>query len=265
MVLLQFRIFSCLYNIWIDFHDIFGYMWVGIYFKDCPTYLHFFHVSAPAISLPMDVVDAGVVQGSIPGTLVGRRAELTTGVRGNALVCDGSDWPCVDYGEHFDQCYHNPDMCTEGVTMSFWVSQNVYQGVIFSTGYQSNTVGHTINFPGFGKMVFVTSHNTSNDYYEVHGWGGDHLHKWRYVVATWYLGEGITIYINGCDADPGKSKGYAKTASRRKPNTARGSIQIGLGSGYNGLMMLDEFFIWHERLSPEQIWQLYTQGGNALG
>ena len=212
----------------------------------------------------MDSVEAGVVQGSIPGTLVGWYAELTKGVVGNALKCDGFDYPCMNYGEHFDKCYHNPDMCTEGITMSFWVSQINYRGEIYRAGAVPNGgVGYLIDFPNPTFIGFHTFHNTSHDSYTMDGWEGDG--QWRYLLITWYLGEGITVYINGCDADPEKNKGYAKTESRRGPNTIKEPILIGQAIAMNAYLMLDEFLIWHKRLSPEQIWQLYTQGGKVLG
>ena len=161
----------------------------------------------------------------------------------------------------FDKCYHNPDMCTKAITMSFWVSQINYQGQIYTTGaFPYDSVGYLIDFPDPRYIGFHTWHNTSHDSYIMTGWAGDD--QWRHLLITWYLGEGITVYINGCDADPEKIKGYAKTESRRRPNTQtiKDPILIGRALAMNAYLMLDEFLIWHKRLSPEQIWQLYTQG-----
>ena len=208
----------------------------------------------------MEVVKEGVLQGSIPGTLVGRRAELTTGVVGNGLKCDGWDPKCVDYGYHFDECYHNPDLCTEGVTMAFWIQKDAYVGEVFTTGRRRDNVGHHISVEYFGQLFFATFHNTSYDYYiEPYGWGG--RAQWKHLAFTWYYGEGIVVYFNGCDADPDKSRGFANTKPRKITNSAIQPILVSQGGYGNGDLVLDEFIIWHEKLSPEQIWQLYIQGG----
>ena len=207
----------------------------------------------------MEVMDAGVVQGSLLGTVM-NGAALTTGLVGKALKLDGNDqW--LDYGNHFDECYHIPDHCSQGITISYWIIMHAYQGMIFTTGNIPKAAGYYIFYGSTGRMSFSAKYESMFDYYKIPDWP---LNQWRHVTFTWTFQEGIIIYINGCNADPGNSLGYAYSTERSKPITERHNMKIGHADarGYAS-MTLDEFFIWHQKLSSEDIWQLYTQGGTV--
>ena len=198
-----------------------------------------------------------VVQGSIPGTVISG-ATLTKGVVGQALKLDGIS-QYVDYGTHFDECFHMPDLCTDGVTFSFWVAMHSV-GIIFTTGNHVNTMGFYAAYIG-GKLMLNTLNSTTWDRYVISDWP---INQWRHVVLTWSSADGLVLYINGCNADPGKSSGFAFTASRTMPNNLRFNIRIGKPPPpFNifAAMTLDEFLVWHEILSPKHVWQLYVQGG----
>ena len=213
------------------------------------------YVSAPEVSLRMDHINAGVVQGSIPGTIIGG-ATLTEGVVGNALKLNGVD-QYVEYGTHVDECYHTPDLCTDGVTFSFWVIMHGH-GQIFTSGNNPYAVGFFFTYLPGDELFLSALYASAWDNYRIAEWPSN---QWRHVVVTWALGDGLTLYLNGCNADPGKSSGFAVTVPRLMRHTRTDQILIGKANSFGSpaSMTLDEFFIWHEILSPDHIWQLYVQ------
>ena len=205
----------------------------------------------------MDNVDSDVIQGTILGTIIGG-ATLTKCVVGNALRLNGVD-QYVDYGTHVNGCYHIPDLCTNGVTFSFWVIMHGH-GIIFTSGNNPHTVGFYFNYLAGDSMFLSATHSLGWDKYTSPVWPSN---KWRHAVVTWSLEDGLTLCINGCNADPGKSLGFADRGPRLLPHTGTERILIGKSNNFAMYtrMTLDEFFIWHEILSPEHIWQLYVQAG----
>ena len=88
--------------------------------------------------------------------------------------------------------------------------------------------------------------------------------QWLHLTVTWKTSEGISVYLNGCDMDPGSKKGYAYTNPRSKPVARWYPFKVGSGiSGWrdDDGTTVDELYIWHATLDPMQIWQLYIQGG----
>ena len=87
--------------------------------------------------------------------------------------------------------------------------------------------------------------------------------QWLHVVITWTLGDGITVYLNGCDMDPDGDKRYAYSMQRTDPASRRYTFKVGSGRVFdkNFKGIIDELYIWYESLTPRQIWKLYIQGG----
>ena len=79
----------------------------------------------------MDVVDNGAVLGDLDGILTGG-ASIKPGKIGSALHVNGNHY--VSYGRHVDECYHNPDKCSDGITWSLWLNLHAYESIIMDTG-----------------------------------------------------------------------------------------------------------------------------------
>ena len=82
----------------------------------------------------MDETIGGVIQGTLSGSMT-TGAALVAAQVGNGLYTDGKTGH-VDYGDHYAECCHNPDMCAQGVTFAMWIKRgsNTGDGIIFDSG-----------------------------------------------------------------------------------------------------------------------------------
>ena len=221
-----------------------------------------YHISVPTFWLPMDDSDGGVLHGCISGVIWGG-ATIISGKVGSALSLNGNN-QYVDYGFHLDKCYHNPDMCRDGVTYSMWLNMHAYNGVILNSGATFSA--------GFGYYILVTSGReikisvkTTTMYYQYMA-PDFPLNEWVHVVFTWSLSNTglIHLYINGCDADA--TNGYAYNMARFVSLTLTGKFQLGTGS-FNDVFLfadadIDELIFWNQVLQPLEVSQLYIFGGD---
>ena len=93
----------------------------------------------------MDEVIGNVVQGSITGTMT-FGATLVSAQIGHGLYTDGNTGH-VNYGNHYTECYHIPDMCVQGVTFALWIKRGGGTGtgiVLYTGGYEYVSKGMKI-------------------------------------------------------------------------------------------------------------------------
>ena len=105
-------------------------------------------IVVPDVSLPMDEVIDNVVQGSITGTMT-FGATLVSAQFSHGLYTDGKTGH-VNYGNHYTECYHIPDMCVQGVTFALWIKRGGGTGsgiVLYTGGYEYDSKGMKINIP----------------------------------------------------------------------------------------------------------------------
>ena len=207
----------------------------------------------------MDIAIGNVLVGTISGTLNGG-ATLETGVIGQALSTNGNQF--VDFGKHQDECYYNPRVCSIGVTFSLWIYTRA-PSVIFDTGgLFTEAAGFAIQLHDDGVMKISVKSKSFYEYYEVPDWK---LYEWTHVVTTWGPGQEIRLYIEGCDVDVTGEKGYYSSRGRTFGISRNLRFLVGRKDTTNRFsnMNLDELHIWHDILSPIQVWQLYLQGGRS--
>ena len=82
----------------------------------------------------MDEAIGNDVQGSFIGTMT-TGAALVNAQVGKGLYTDGQTGH-VNYGNHYNECCHNPDMCTQGVTFGMWIKRGsgATAGIILDSG-----------------------------------------------------------------------------------------------------------------------------------
>ena len=207
----------------------------------------------------MNVESGGIIQGSLLGTTHG--ATLTQGVIGNALYTDGISHQFVIFGSHPNECFHDPDMCREGVTYALWMQPSSPGTILTSGGYRYNSNGYLIHIAKDGILKIASKFTSAYDYYKIPNW---HLDQWKHIVFTWARQGGIRLFINGCDADPNNSLGYYSQENRREATTLNFALIIGAaknGTGAYCKVLVDELYAWHVLLQPSQIWKLYTRQG----
>ena len=82
----------------------------------------------------MDEDMGNVVQGSFNGTMTGGASMVFARV-GKGLYTNGQTGH-VNYGNHYTECCHNPDMCVQGVTFAMWIKRDnaADEGIILDSG-----------------------------------------------------------------------------------------------------------------------------------
>ena len=115
------------------------YLHNGISYTDKTTSLYWIRSKivvhlVPDVSLPMDQATGNIVQGTLSGTMT-TGASIVAAQVGNGLYTDGQKGH-VDFGTHYTQCCHNPDMCAQGVTFAMWIKRGRHadDGIIFESG-----------------------------------------------------------------------------------------------------------------------------------
>ena len=212
----------------------------------------------------METINGITLQGSIPGIVYGA-PYLTTGIAGNALYLDGYR-KYVDLGVHPKKCFYFPEACAGGVRYSLWLLVHSGYGTVFDNG------GHGKGYCGYfmrrrkdnnGGNVMVPV-RTSSLIETCLGTIIPHA-EWNHIVFTWSRGNGIRMYMNGCDADPGGRHGYYQNQTHSKSFNAERKFFLGRNTleGQYGNLNIDELFIWHQVLQPAQVWRLFLQGGVA--
>ena len=90
----------------------------------------------------MDETLNDVVEGSMSGTMTSGAALVAAQV-GNGLYTDGQTGH-MSYGNHYTECCHIPDVCTQGVTFAMWIKRGIGTGrgiVLHTGGYERNSKG----------------------------------------------------------------------------------------------------------------------------
>ena len=221
-------------------------------------------ISAHRIRLTMDSHDASTVYGDLVGTIVGNIG-FSPGIKGDAA----NFWhktSYIDYGIHPAECFHAPKKCTNGVTFAMWIKPSTIQPkamtmVLDTGGNYMLGLGYVIGFDthkkygGIGMEVKTARVRYANTQPLQTG-------LWSHVIFTWSENNLILIYTNGCLAKTHDPDFWTEI---QLPPT---DVVFSLGAssttraGYPTCsMLLDEFIVWHVVLSPDQVWQLFQQGG----
>lgn len=190
-------------------------------------------------------------KGSNHGKLSGN-FHLIPGIVGSALALDGiSSFVELGYLQH--SCLRDPDSCTTGLTLMFWIKIPVFEGnkIILQLGKHRFSRGFTIWTRHRGKKMVGLSINTRKK---------SHVTKlewnpryWTHLTIVWNKPKSkLQVYFN-CTLMPeekvrvtSKNVGYAQTPrplvlganSEKKKSTP---------------VMVDEFAIWNDTLTKEKI------------
>ena len=211
----------------------------------------------------MENIIGRTVEGSLPGTVVGAPS-LTTGIAGNALYLGGSG-KYVDLGAHPGKCFSDPEACDDGITFSLWLLvHSGWTGTVFDNGeHGTGSQGYFMRRTGRGTGGTMMVNVKTNLLIETYRGPIIPYAEWKHIVFTWSRGNGIRGYMNGCDADPDGRHGYYQYRARTDSFTVVNKFFLGRNTqlGQYGNQNIDEFYIWQEVLQPDQVWQLFLQGG----
>ena len=221
-------------------------------------------ISEPHVILSMDVINLyliGYVNGSSVNGVITNGPVITFGQHDGALETNGVN-QSVNFGDHRTQCFHLPDRCNMGVTYAVWLQRMRWASLevfVDTGGYYLASIGYAMVQNAHGRMVILVHYQTHYYRATVLTWP---LDRWGYIVWTWDVIEGITVYMNGCRLGPD----IVTYSVQRRTHAIAWYVKFVVGSSalgfYHSRMKMDDFVIWHRVLAENQVWQLYVNGGN---
>ena len=198
--------------------------------------------------------------GDLTPTVAGAPApSLVPGKVGSALRLEGAE---LNYGQPSTECFYDVGLCTEGMTVSLWVkfyaSSTSPQMILDGGGFYPQTKGMSMFLSGHGFIQINIFDD--NDRYIIEAPCGDPS-NWQHIIFTWKVLKNILLYLNGCPA------GVQIDPTPHGPVTTPADFKIGGnlwgGAGERGNIALDHVLMWYGVLTPEEVWQLYVQGGQV--
>ena len=196
---------------------------------------------------------SGDLTPTITGTPV---PSLVPGQIGSALRLEGAE---LTYGQPTTECFYDVALCTNGLSVSLWVkfhtSAPLRQMILDGGGFYGVTKGMSLFLSNgvFGANIFDNNK-------EYKGWAPyDDLFHWQHIAFTWKVSTDTLLYLNGCPA------GTSPKQQPHGPVTWADDFKIGGnrwgGAAERGNISLDHVLMWYDVLTPEEVWQLYVQGG----
>ena len=207
--------------------------------------------------------------GDITPTVAGTPApRLVDGKVGTALRLEGAE---LNYGRP-NECFYNIDLCTNGLSISMWVKyfyinpdtdglgQPEGENVILDGGgFYPECQGLHLSRTEYTNFQVNIFDSTTNHYGNVPY--GDEL-VWKHLVFSWKgNSEPIDLYQNGC-LGFGSSTVVAGAARTTSYDFKIGGNGRG-GAVQRGNFALDHVLMWYRALTPDEVWQLYVQGGQV--
>ena len=185
---------------------------------------------------------------------------LVPGKVGSALRLDGAE---LNYGNPTTECFYDISMCTNGLSVSLWVKYHAISTtapriILDGGGFYGATRGLTVFRAGAG--VIAVNIYTDNNKYNSRA-PHDDWFEWQHIAFTWKVSNDILLFLNGCPA------GIPRALEPHGPVTVPPTLIIG-GNIWGpdedrGNIALDHVLMWYRVLTPDEIWQLYIQGGQV--
>ena len=200
--------------------------------------------------------------GDITPTVDGAPApSLVPGKVGTALRLEGAE---LNYGRP-NECFYNITLCTNGLSVSLWVKYYAIQaggeGVILEGGgFYPESQGFHLSRNSYTNFQ-VNIFDDTWDHFGNVPYGDEFV--WKHLVFTW-KGKTfpISLYQNGCLGEGGSLLRPVLASRSRTEDFKIGGNGQG-GAGQRGNIALDNVLMWYHALTPEEVWQLYVQGGEV--
>ena len=194
---------------------------------------------------------SAIFEGSVPPLLIPGKVGTVLWMNRTAL----------NYGQPVTECFYNLNVCSAGLTLSLWVIFYEFNGnnailVLDSGGYYKRSKGLTLYRKRYSLVV-----GFKDDAYYYRVWARFYsLLRWHHLVITWKNATKIEFYINGCPAGLGSRISPRTNHISNKVDFRIGGTMWG-GVATRGVMAMDHLLTWYNVFTPEQVWQLYVQGG----
>ena len=193
----------------------------------------------------------------IPSVTGAPPPRIVPGKVGSALRLEGAE---LDYGRPNTECFYDVSLCTNGLSVSLWVkfyARAIEQMILDGSGYYQETRGMSIYQTNEQLGVHVFHDNTGYMRRATY----EDLFHWQHIVFTWNVSIDILLYLNGCPT--GRNPLHFPII----PKSVTSNFKIGGnhwgGAAQRGNIALDHVLMWYDVLTPEEVWQLYVQGGHV--
>ena len=201
------------------------------------------------------------------GKLLGGAKLVSGGKFAKALFVDGSSTgQYVDFGTPSGQCLYEPDLCENGATVEVWFQYKTIPvrgniGYILDSGSSdANTVG--ISFGITDTQFFIKINLRESSYeYSIPLFPSN---IWQFITFVFNVGDGLSLYINGCDAKASRITTGGDYTVREVPisvSNPPSPFRIGGHDDHKAEMLIDHLHVWYEDLQPGEVWQLFVNVG----
>lgn len=182
------------------------------------------------------------------GTLMGDASIVSDDERGNVLSLDG-DGDYVDCGNNsvFD--------ATEAITVAAWIKVDAFDKSWQSIVTKGDNTWRLARHGNYRHLKFKCDGLTIDG---VKGRVRMDDGKWHHAAAV-YDGEKLSMYIDG---ELNKIKYATGSINTDESNVYIGANSTKEGREWNGL--IDDVAIFDHALDPNEVTQLYTQGGASF-
>ena len=207
-----------------------------------------------------EIIGTTVIEKKRNGTAV-NGAHIVAGVVGNAIQFDDGVYTYVELGSINEPCFYNMDLCTEGLTLTFWTDTVFTTVSVTAVGIGCGKLEERqgVRFEFGSGLLFISvrfSDETQVGIYSVNpptGW----LHHGVIVKK----GQKIQYVLNGTLLSPLSASVSAGVA------TLGGSVRFGAHSEDLGVPeslpgKLDDVRLWKKAKCPEFVKYIYDMYKN---
>ena len=221
------------------------------------TINHVFLSSLASVYLPMETLLSGqILGGSYTGDVTGPGASIVQGKLGKALSISqtaGGD-TSVDLGAIRDNCFGDPSLCSEGLTLSFWINRASTNGATYyicNGGQTGASYGISSSSKSNGIIHFAIK--TKTHWFTIDS-NSVTMGNWHHVVISWPHDKRFKLYVDGEYIDQSNEEVRAISSTQYnnfylgKPNN---------GDMYFGTVIFDEILFWDSPKEANFITDLY--------
>lgn len=184
--------------------------------------------------------------GKINGTV-----RSVNGIVGSAIELSGK-YSWIDFGLLPATCLNEPEACSEGFTIAFWLKLPTFVGnrIIIQLGQNRHSRGFSVwTRRKKEKKINFSVNSKHKSFHSMLTWS---TVDWTHVSLTWQKTEQhLGIYFNCSLVDSVKKPGPPGKSAKLDKVT----LMVGASHGHNknAHMLMDEFAIWNRTLTADEL------------
>ncbi len=162
----------------------------------------FSFISDADVFLPMDVIENGILVGSLNGLVINGAQISNETVFGHSLSLAGTR-RYINLGNQGHTCLGSLHLCSDGITVAFWVKPESHglaqQFLMDSGGNTPNSQGITASVQDAAMIRVVLKRLFNNTMGKRYWLKSDIImHKWSHIAVTMKPEDLAILYLDGC-------------------------------------------------------------------